>query len=165
MKRQFSGLCLSLVLAMTSLPALAANIQMTAGESVGSVKLGAADSVLKKNPFGLPLSKSGKDTEYEGQTVYYYFYGKPDANNSYPLQVYSDVKGKVFIFEVNSPQFVLPSGLKIGSSEADLLKAYGNKLKKQKRGSIYIKYSLGDRKGTDFYVKNQKITQILIRSY
>lgn len=165
MKKRLPGIMLSLAVALTSLPALAANIQMVAGESVGSVKLGVADTVLKKNPFGLPLSKSGKDTEYEGQTVYYYFYGKPDANNSYPLQVYSDVKGKVFIFEINSPQFVLPGGLKIGSKEADLLKAYGNKLKKQKRGNIYIKYTLGDRKGTDFYVKSGKITQILIRSY
>ena len=38
-------------------------------------------------------------------------------------------------------------------------------LKKQKRGSIYTQYSLGGRKGTDFYVRAGKVTQMLVRSY
>ncbi|HEY9841449.1 MAG TPA: hypothetical protein V6D23_13395 [Candidatus Obscuribacterales bacterium] len=135
------------------------------GAAVGPVQLGAADTVLKQNPFGLKLSVSGKDTEYEGQTVYYYFYGSKDAENNYQLQVYSDVKHKVIIFEINSPAFKTPQGIGVGSAEAALVKAYGSQLKKQQRGRIYIIYTLGGRKGTDFYVKNGKVTQMLVRSY
>lgn len=135
------------------------------GAAVGSVQLGVLDSILKQNPFGLKLSLSGKDTEYEGQTVYYFFYGNKDANNNYPLQVYSDLKHKVFIFEINSPLFKTPQGIGVGSTEAALVKAFGSQLKKQQRGRIYIQYTLGGRKGTDFYVRNGKVSQILVRSY
>lgn len=147
-------------------PVLAAKvIQIKPGDAVGSVKLGAADTILKQNPFGIKLSLSGKDTEYEGQTVFYYFYGAKNADNNYPLQVYSDVKHKVFIFEINSADFKTPQGIGVGSSEAALTKAYGAQLKKQQRGRIYTQYSLGGRKGTDFYVRNGKVTQMLVRAY
>ncbi|PIW14417.1 hypothetical protein COW36_21865 [bacterium (Candidatus Blackallbacteria) CG17_big_fil_post_rev_8_21_14_2_50_48_46] len=75
------------------------------------------------------------------------------------------MKHHIFIFEVNTPEFKTPEGIHVGSSEAELLKAYGKQLKKIQRGSIYLKYTLGGRKGTDFYVRNKKITQILIRDY
>lgn len=135
------------------------------GQAVGAVQLGQSDAILKQAPFGLQLSKSGKDTEYEGQTVYYSFFGPKDQNNSYALQVYSDLKHKIFIFEINSASFKTDTGIHVGSSEADLIKAYGKALKKQARGRIYLKYSLGNRKGTDFYVRQGKVTQILIRDY
>lgn len=160
----------SLLLAISSLlfwsgVALAAPTPMVNGQKVGHLALGEADKSLGKSLFGLPLSLSGKDTEYEGQTVYYYFYGTKDASNNYPLQVYSSVQRKIFIFEINSPDFATAEGIRVGSSEAALNKAYGTQLKKQRRGRIYTKYSLGDRKGTDFYVKDGKVTQILIRAY
>lgn len=139
--------------------------ELKPGQSVGTVQLGQSDAILKQAPFGLTLSTSGKDTEYEGQTVYYYFFGPKDKNNAYALQVYSDLKHKIFIFEINSPEFKTDTGIHVGSSEADLIKAYGKTLKKQARGRIYVKYSLGDRKGTDFYVREGKISQILIRDY
>lgn len=145
--------------------AVAAGVGVQPGAGVGKVQLGVADGVLKQNPFGLKLTTSGKDTEYEGQTVYYYFYGAKDANNNYPLQVYSDVNHKVFIFEINSPAFKTPQGIGVGSTEAALQKAYGSQLKKSQRGRLYIQYSLGGRKGTDFYVKGGKVTQMLVRSY
>lgn len=138
-------------------------VQPSAG--LGNVQLGAADTVLKSSPFGLKLSLTGKDTEYEGQTVYYYFYGTKDANNNYPLQVYSDVNHKVIIFEINSPAYKTAQGIGVGTPEAALVKAYGSQLTKKQRGSIYIQYTLGGRKGTDFYVKGGKITQMLVRSY
>ena len=143
----------------------AAPTDMRAGESVGKIKLGQHDKILRKSPFSLKLSRSGKDTEYEEQTVYFYYFGPKDKNNAHPLQVYSDVKHTIFIFEINSPDFVTAKGLHVGSLEADLIKAHGKALKKQRRGRIYTKYSLGGRKGTDFYVKKGKISQILIRNY
>ncbi|MGV3525211.1 MAG: hypothetical protein ACO1RX_13350 [Candidatus Sericytochromatia bacterium] len=162
-----AGLLPASLLAGLVLPAAlaAAPLVIQPGSQVGSVKLGVNDGVLKKNPFGLALSTSGKDTEYEGQTVYYYFYGPKDANNNHPLQVYSDVNHKVFIFEINGTQFRTPQGLGVGSPEAALLKAHGPQLKKQQRGKIYTKYSLGGRQGTDFYVRQGKISQILVRAY
>lgn len=166
MLRKFS---LALLISFT-LPALALTKQnFVPGQSVAQVNLGTQDTMgiaqLSKT-LGQKPAVSGKDTEYEGQTVYYYYFGKKDpANNNYPLQVYSDVKHKIFIFEINSPDFATPEGIQIGASEADLLKTYGSKLKKLQRGAIYLKYSLGGRKGTDFYVKNHKVSQILVRDY
>lgn len=148
--------------------AYAANpIPIIPGESVASVALGTSDKTgIQKLIQNLGQPVSGKDTEYEGQVVYFYFFGRKNpSTNSYPLQVYSDVKHRIFIFEINTPDFVTPEGIRVGSSENDLLKAYGSRLKKLKRGSIYLKYTLGGRKGTDFYVRNQKVQQILIRDY
>ena len=158
-----SAICLAL---LNALPAVAAPHKLIQpGVAVAGIKLGSADTLLKQNPFGLKLSRSGKDTEYEGQTVYYYFYGQPDADQNYPLQVYSDVQHKLFIFEINSPAFRTPEAIGVGSSEADLLKAYGARLKKQQRGRIYTRYSLGERVGTDFYVRKGVVTQLLVRVY
>lgn len=160
---------LAALLAAISLPASATQaIRMVPGQSLGNVQLGISDTEAVQKLTALMKAKptvSGKDTEYEGQVVYYYFFGKKDANNSYPLQVYADVHHKVFIFEVNSADFMTPEGIHVGSSETELTQAYGNALKKLKRGSIYTKYSLGGKQGTDFYVKNGKVTQILIRAY
>jgi hypothetical protein len=160
-------LCLLFIGAVTPVFAATQTI-FTPGQSVSHVALGNQDKTgiqeLSKT-LGKP-TLSGKDTEYEGQVVYYYYFGKKDTtNNNYPLQVYSDLKHKIFIFEINSPDFATKEGIHVGSSEADLLKAYGNKLKKLQRGSIYLKYSLGGHKGTDFYVRNKKIHQILVRDY
>lgn len=155
-----SGLC-----ALSLTQAAWAAVTLNPSTGLGPIHLGAADTALKSNPFGLKLSLSGKDNEYEGQTVFYYFYGSKDANNNYPLQVYSDVHHKVIIFEINSPAFKTAQGIGVGSPEAALVKTYGSQLKKQKRGSIYVQYTLGGRTGTDFYVKAGKITQILVRTY
>lgn len=164
LRASLSGLGMGLVLSLSlTFSALAA--PMVPGQSVGSIALGSHDKVLNNQSFGLKLSKKGKDTEYEGQTVYYYYFGTKDKNNAYPIQVYSDIKHKIFIFEINSPKYSTPKGIHVGSSEKELNAAYGKSLKKQKRGRIYTKYSLGGRKGTDFYVKKGVVTQILIRNY
>jgi hypothetical protein len=138
------------------------------GKAVDSVALGvseaAAISRLTQVMQGKP-SQAGKDTEYEGQTVYFAYFGKKNADNLYPLQVYSDVNRKVFIFEINTDRFVTPQGIHVGSTEAALTKAYGANLKQGKKGRLYTKYTLGGRKGTDFFVRNRTVTQILVRDY
>jgi hypothetical protein len=146
----------------------AGNVTIHPGKAVDAVALGAPEagaiSQLSKVMQGKP-SAAGKDTEYEGQTVYFAFFGTKNADNLYPLQVYSDVHRKVFIFEINSERFVTPEGVHVGSTEAELTKAYGAQLKPGKKGRLYTKYTLGGRKGTDFFVRNQVVTQILIRDY
>jgi hypothetical protein len=138
------------------------------GKAVDSVSLGAAESAaitrLSQVMQGKP-SQAGKDTEYEGQTVYFAYFGQKNAENLYPLQVYSDAHRKVFIFEINAARFVTPEGVHVGSTEAQLTKAYGNALKAGKKGRLYTKYTLGGRRGTDFFVRDHQVTQILIRDY
>lgn len=136
-------------------------------KGVANALLGQADSqvVAALNKLlGTKPAVSGRDDDYEGQVVYYFYYGAKDKNNSHPLQVYSDAKHKVFIFEINSSRFVTSQGIKVGSSEAQLKKAYPH-IKKQPRGGLYAIFSLGGRKGADFYVKQGLVTQILIRDY
>jgi hypothetical protein len=160
----------SVALALTTVTAAwaASPVIIHPGKAVAGVALGAPEasavSQLSKLMQGKP-TEAGKDTEYEGQTVYYAFFGKKNADNLYPLQVYSDVHRKVFIFEINSDRFATPEGIRIGSTEAALTKAYGTQLKAGKKGRLYTKYTLGGRKGTDFFVRNQVVTQILIRDY
>jgi hypothetical protein len=165
MNRLITGILTGLILLTSPVWAAAPQPIAVPGTQVAGIALGAADSVLKSPLSGLKLTTSGKDTEYEGQTVYYFFFGPKDANNNYPLQVYSDVNHKVFIFEINDGRFRTPEGIGVGSPEAALLKAYGPKLKKQQRGNIYTRYSMGTGKGPDFYVRQGKVSQMLIRAY
>ena len=140
------------------------NYLININKGIGSIELGIneqnAIKLLKTKPI-----KTGVDKEYEGQTVYYSFFGEKNIDNIYELEIYSDVNKKVFIIVINSPSYCTKEGLSIGSTEQDLLKIYSKNLKRTKAGKIYTKYSLGNKRGTDFYVKNEKITQIIIRDY
>lgn len=132
---------------------------------IGGVELGMG--MQKALPlFGsLKPVASGIDDQYEGQVVYYYYFLGKDKDNNYGLEIYTDKKKKIFMFVINSPSFITKEGIKVGSAEAELVKAYGKDMKKKKQGGIYIKYSLGGKKGTDFYVKDGVVTQIIVRDY
>lgn len=108
---------------------------------------------------------SGVDDQYEGQIVYYYYFLGKDKDNNYGLEIYTDRKRRIFMFVINSPSFMTKEGIKVGSRDAELEKTFGKQLKKKKQGDIYIKYSLGGKKGTDFYVKDGVVTQIIVRDY
>lgn len=108
---------------------------------------------------------SGVDDQYEGQVVYYYYFLGKDKDNNFGLEIYTDKKKKIFMFVINSPSFITKERIKVGSTETELVKAYGKDMKKKKQGGIYIKYSLGGKKGTDFYVKDGIVTQIIVRDY
>lgn len=131
---------------------------------LGKAKLNMVDKEVIKLLNTKPVDY-GRDTEYEGQIVYFYHFGKKDKDNNFDLEIYSDAQKKVFMFIVNTPEYATEQGIKVGSAEAQLLKIYGNKLKKKNQGGIYIKYSLGTKIGTDFYVKKGLITQIIVRNY
>ncbi len=132
---------------------------------ISGVELGM--SIQKALPlFGsLKPVASGVDDQYEGQIVYYYYFFGKDKDNNYGLEIYTDRKKKIFMFVINSPSFITKEGIKVGSAETELQKAFKEKLKKKKQGDIYIKYSLGGKKGTDFYVKGGVVTQIIVRDY
>lgn len=139
-------------------------VKIYLNEGVGEVKLGMKDSASIKLLKLKPVN-SGRDTEYEGQIVYFHLFGNKDKNNNYPLEIYSDANKKIFSFIINSPLFITPEGISVNSDEQALIKIYGKILKKNKAGGIYIKYSTGAKKGTDFYVKNNKVNQIIVRNY
>jgi hypothetical protein len=130
---------------------------------VSNAKLGMTDSAAVRI-LGRP-AKSGRDTSYARQIVYSYCWGKRLRNGKYPLQMYSRGNRLVFQFTVNSNAYVTAKGIKVGSSEASVKKAYGTALKRKKPiGSPYTTYSLGGRTGTDFIVLRGVVTQIIVRT-
>ncbi|MBI4733868.1 MAG: hypothetical protein HY779_03485, partial [Rubrobacteridae bacterium] len=130
----------------------------------GTAALGTTQDKAVK-AIGTKPTKTGKDTEYEGRIVYFAKYGKPNKSNEYPLEVYSETKKKiVFMFIMNSTSYATDEGIKVGSKEAALTKAYGKKLT-SKKSRLYTKYSLGTKTGTDFYVKKGLVTQIVVRKF
>ena len=159
---------LMLLLALAAVPmstfgATVTKLTIHVNKGIGAAVLGSGEAVAVK-AIGSKPSKSGKDTEYEGRVVYYKMFGKPNKNGEYPLEVYSDTKRKVFMFAFNVSNYPTDAGIRVGSTEAQLKKAYG-KLLKSKPGRIYTHYWLGSKVGTDFFVKEGKVTQILVRSY
>ncbi len=129
---------------------------------IGGAKLGMKEKDAVK-AIGKP-SKTGKDSEYEGRVVYFDKYGKANKSGEYPLEIYCDTHRKVFMFAMNSSSYPTDEGIKVGSTEDALKKAYGKKLK-SKKSRVYTRYWLGDKTGTDFYVKSSKVTQIIVHSY
>lgn len=73
------------------------------------------------------------------------------------------IEGKVTRFETDSPQLTTANGVRVGSSEGDLLRAYGKgKLKKETNpyaGVDYF-YWVGGQRGIKFNVENGKVTLI-----
>lgn len=155
------SLAVSFTLA-TPVPALA-TIRIWEGLGIGSARLGYHDSTCIRS-LGIRVARSGRSTEYEGQTVYYAYLGTRLSNGSYPLEIYSNASRHVFIFVVNGTGFATGRGVRVGTTEAALRRAYGASLRRVP-GSVYTKYVLGGRKGTDFYVRSGLVRQIMVRTY
>ena len=143
-------------------PALAAalSIIIYVNSGVAGATLGMRDSTAAKK-IG-KVVKSGRDSSYEGQTVYYFYFGTK-SGGKYPIEMYSNSRHKVFTFVVNSYKYRTLKGVRVGTSEAALKKAYPGL--KRHPGPVYIRYSLGTRTGTDFYVKSQRVQRIVVRTY
>lgn len=73
------------------------------------------------------------------------------------------IDGKVTRFETDNPQLATVNGIHVGSSEAELIRAYGRgKLKKEQNpyaGVDYF-YWVGDKRGIKFNVDGGKVTMI-----
>jgi hypothetical protein len=142
-------------------PAAWAAVRINENAGVGAASLGNRDSVARR---ALGRCVSGVDTSYEKQTVYYFYFGKRMRNKKYPLEMYSNRSHRVFTFVVNSPSYATAKGIGVGSRERTLTRAYGSALRHAK-SSVYTRYYLGGRTGTDFWVRNGAVTQIVIRTY
>ena len=139
-------------------------IYISAG--VYRARLGTTDGTAQTR-VGLHLAKSGKDNNYQGQVVYYHFFGKKRAGG-YDVEMYSNKSRIVWLFAIFGSTLKTTKGIHVGSTEAALKHAYGRALSKSV-GDIYTTYWLGTRahKGTDFYVRNSthKITEIDVRNW
>lgn len=154
---------LTLLICMASSATAAAKLIIHVNKGIGAATLGMREAAAIK-AIGSKPSRSGRDTEYEGRVVYYKMFGKANKNGEYPLEVYSDTKRRVFMYAFNSPAYPTDAGIRVGSSEDALKKAYGSKLL-NKPGRVYNHYWLGGKTGTDFFVKGGVVTQIIVRSY
>jgi hypothetical protein len=132
-------------------------------KGIGTATLGMTQ-VSAEKAIGSKPSKTGKDSEYEGRVVYYSKFGKANKDGTYPIEITSDSKKKVFMFAFNSSVYATDEGIKIGSAESALTKAYGKKLG-SKKSRVNTHYWLGGKTGTDFYAKNGKVTGIIVRNF
>lgn len=140
--------------------ALAA-VRVYEGKGVASARLGMRDSTAAAK-IG-KVTKSFRDRSYAGRVVYKYCFGRRMSSGRYPLEMYSDKTRKVFQFTVNSSLYVTAKGVRVGSSEDALKGAYGDALVEHE-GSVYKRYTLGRAPATDFYVKSDKVTSIVVRA-
>jgi hypothetical protein len=161
-KRWLLAAILAAALSFTGVHPAFAVTRTYVNQGVGSARLGMLDSAVIRI-FGRPVAR-GIDRDYPGQTVYYYYWGRKMANGKYPLEVNSRANHRVFAFTCLSSWYVTAAGIRIGSTESSLQRAYGTVLRRY-ANRVYTRYALGGRTGTDFYVRAGKVTQILVRSY
>ena len=157
--RRFYALVAIALAAALVLPAvaLAGSKTIYPSKGIGSARLGMGDKKAAK--YIGKIVKSGKDNNYPGQTVYYFYFGKK-SGGKYAIEMYSNKKHIVFGFVVNSSAYATAKGVKIGSTEAKLKSAYPSVT--LVGGSTYTHYRLATNPCTDFYCKGGKVRIIQI---
>lgn len=133
--------------------AMAANKTITVNKGVSGATIGMKDSNAAKK-IGT-VKKHGKDDSYEGQTVYYFFFGSK-SGGKYAVEMYSNASHKVIGFVVNSKSYKTSKGIRVGSTVSTLKKKYPS-LKKY--GSYY---RFNKNPDTYFYIQSGKVSQIQI---
>lgn len=129
-------------------------------KGVAGATLGMRDS-LAAQKIGRVV-RSGRDSSYTGQTVYYYYFGRR-SGGKYAVEMYSNSRRKVFTFVVNSSLYKTTKGVHVGTAEATLRRLYPGL--RRYPGPVYTRYAYGGRTGTDFYVRARRITRIVVRTY
>lgn len=152
---------LATALAMGVAATAPAAVTIVEGQGVGAARLGMRDKTAASK-LG-KVTKSGRDTSYAGRVVYRFCFGAKMSNGRYPLEMFSDKEHKVFTFAANSASYVTRKGIKVGSAESALTRAYGSSLRKYP-GSVYTRYTIGSRPATDFYVRSKKVARIIVRA-
>lgn len=160
--KAFRLIALSLALTLVFAAVAQAAVTIVENAGVGRARLGMSDSTCASR-LGRVVKK-GRDSSYENQVVYYFCFGRRLSSGAYPLVMYSNRSHRVFSFVVNSSGYVTRRGIRVSSTESALRRAYGSKLRRY-RGSVYTRYTLGSRPGTDFYVKGGRVRKIVVRTY
>lgn len=138
----------------------AATMTIYENRGVGTPRLGWLDSNAKKY-YG-HLASYSKDTSYP-TVVYLYKFGYKMANGRFPLEMRSNSSHRVFNFRCYSAYYVTTKGVKVGTAESTLKSKYSGKLRRIP-GSTYTHYIMGSKPYTDFWVKNGKVSYIVVRS-
>ncbi|MDZ4170199.1 MAG: hypothetical protein U1E26_11195 [Coriobacteriia bacterium] len=159
--RRALTIAIALMLVFSLATTAVAAVKIYEGKGVASARLGMRDSTAASK-IG-KVTKSYRDRSYAGRVVYRYCFGRKMKNGRYPLEMFSDKQRKVFQFSANTGSYVTTKGIKVGSTENALRKAYGSKLVKRD-GSVYDRYTLGKAPATDFYVKGGKVSSIIVRA-
>lgn len=163
----------SAAIAVLALPATAhaATLYIKPSTGIGPVTLGMKTRTAVSYMRALvPLSASGRDTRYAGQTVYYYFFGKKLGTGRYQLEMYAKPYSgvsRIFLFQVNSAYTgsrvcATTKGIRVGSTESALKAAYPTATRATGSAGWYV-YTLGDVRPTKFWVRYGKVQKITLQ--
>lgn len=156
------AVAIALLIVLAATPLAVAGVPIYVNRGVSGARLGMTDkSCLAK--LGR-ASRSGRDRSYANRVVYYFYFGRKQSNGTWPLEMYSNGSHRVFTFVCNASYYVTSKHIHVGSSEYSLRHAYGTSLKRY-RGSVYTRYTLGGRTGTDFWVRGSRVRKIVVRTY
>jgi hypothetical protein len=142
--------------------AVAATVVIHEGKGPGKARLGQIDT--KAAGFLGSHGQLQQDPNYGSRVVYLIDVGTKMANGRFPCEMLSNSGHAVFQFAFNSAAFVTEKGIRVGSSESQLVARYAGM--KRNHTTKFNHYVLGGRPFTDFWVLNssQRVYQIIVRS-
>jgi hypothetical protein len=131
------------------------------GQGPGGARLGQIDT--KAASYLGKHTALQRDPNYGSRVVYWMSFGSKSGGR-YACELLSDSRHRVFQFSFNSSAYVTGGGIKVGSSESQLVAAYAGI--KRIHTPKFNHYISGGRPYTDFWVLNttQRVYQIIVRS-
>lgn len=147
---------------------LSAATAITVYESRGvhRARLGQTDRTARSR-VGLRCVRSGRDNNYAGQVVYYFYFGRR-VGSHYEVQMYSKRNRRVWLFAIYSTRLYTSKGVRVGTTESVLRRRYGSALHRRV-SRTYTRYYLGRLRGvgTDFYVRRstRRVAFIYVRNW
>ena len=113
------------------------------------------------------LTASGLDRSFpKKRVVYAYGFGLRMRSGMFPLRMFANQRRTVFAFEVNTGAYRTLKGIRVGSSEIALVRAYGRALILKNLGASKS-YTIkgGNRTLTQFWVRAGTVFRIGVSSY